>query len=70
MKSESEAAEDGGEIKGRLERLAGWKHWAMQQAVVLRAAGAIGDHELEATAERIYRWTAFASKVDVANDRP
>ena len=43
-------------------REAGWKQWAMGQAVILRAANVIADSQLEAVAERIYRWTAFPAK--------
>jgi len=41
------------------QREAGWKQWAMERAVTLLAAKAIASEELEAVAERIYRWTAF-----------
>jgi hypothetical protein len=41
------------------QREASWKHWAMEQAVVLCAAKAIEVAMLPQTAELIYRWTAF-----------
>jgi hypothetical protein len=44
------------------QREANWKQWAMEQAVKLCAGRTLDYGQLEAVADRIYRWTAFPAK--------
>jgi hypothetical protein len=46
-------------------RISGWKQWAMEKAVTLCAANRITADQLEETANRIYRWTAFSTSKDL-----